>query len=667
MADSCAQYVSTDDLKAAKESILHIEHVATSKDANGNPALVVTDPIRGVGYTNTTLDGLFSDIGFKPVNGSFEDGGTLLNRWDVLLYETNGAFYQWMGDIPSGGLVVSPGSSPFDSGGNLLPGWVDQSDLTLRSQLASNTGYQLVPSMTPHVQQVLWMDEGDIRGWGCICDGVADDSDNFQDAITATEAADKPLFIPGPVRITKKLTFTKPPQMRGYKYSPPVIGNFGGVPYAKKGCIIYSEVASGLCIDINPPSNNEYIRGLGIIDIHVLARGAGVTGTGVRIANCGWGGYVRGLVVEGFPNGGLELSQVQDTLFDQLEVLGCGTDNVVAALEITNGTNLIAFNRIRLEANYFQMRIRNSLMLDFIAPHFEQGDYPGAPQPELEKINRYPSIVLSATNNVKFTGGFMFGATIQKQMGKFSIPASSCPFHMTVGGDCTGIDFVNMTMGFGYNSGRLLEHHGSGSVQACTLLALCTEIYPLFLDGNIMFKNNDCAYTDNTTSDTFYLMAANYATIEGNIFGCVNSGSVNKLYGSLYAVDSSKPILLGRNQYIINKRSRVHDGRVNVIDQNHDGSEQSSGGAINMQQHIPTSIINLFGGSGGAETVTSLDNMSSNQKVTFCNNGTGPITINHGGNIGCKGGVNAVVPAGAFIEFMYNGNSGVSQEISRSF
>lgn len=148
MADSCAQYVSTDDLKAAKESILHIEHVATSKDANGNPALVVTDPIRGVGYTNATLDGLFSDIGFKPVNGSFEDGGTLLNRWDVLLYETNGSFYQWIGEIPEGGLVVSAGSSPFDSGGNLLPGWVDQTDLTLRSQLKNKDGESLVGGAT---------------------------------------------------------------------------------------------------------------------------------------------------------------------------------------------------------------------------------------------------------------------------------------------------------------------------------------------------------------------------------------------------------------------------------------------------------------------------------------------------------------------------------------
>lgn len=139
MADSCAQYVNADDLKAAKESIAHIEHVATSKDANGNPALAVTDPIRGVGYTNATLDGLFSDIGFKPVNGSFEDGGTLVNRWDVLLYETNGSCYQWLGEIPVGGLIVQSGSSPFNSSGQLIDGWIDRSDLTLRGQLASFT------------------------------------------------------------------------------------------------------------------------------------------------------------------------------------------------------------------------------------------------------------------------------------------------------------------------------------------------------------------------------------------------------------------------------------------------------------------------------------------------------------------------------------------------
>lgn len=196
MADSCAQYVSTDDLKAAKESILHIEHVATSKDANGNPALVVTDPIRGVGYTNTTLDGLFSDIGFKPVNGSFEDGGTLVNRWDVLLYETNGSSYQWAGTLPH---TVPAGSSPFDSGNNLLTGWIDRTDLTLRSNLASSStelGDSLMTVVQPGAnRKSITQHEFNSRfihvddSIGTYGDGVTPDTAGFLNAITDAKAS----------------------------------------------------------------------------------------------------------------------------------------------------------------------------------------------------------------------------------------------------------------------------------------------------------------------------------------------------------------------------------------------------------------------------------------------------------------------------------------------
>lgn len=137
MASNCNDYISADDLKTGKQSILHIEHVATSKDANGNPALEVTDVIRNQSVTNTTLDGFFSDIGFKPAEGSFETGAVLTKRWETLLLQSNGSFYQWLGELPK---TVTAGSSPFDGSGDLIDGWVDQTNLTLRSQLMLSSG-----------------------------------------------------------------------------------------------------------------------------------------------------------------------------------------------------------------------------------------------------------------------------------------------------------------------------------------------------------------------------------------------------------------------------------------------------------------------------------------------------------------------------------------------
>lgn len=625
------------------------QELDTLKQASGNFSGAL-DPI---------LSRLAGESGL-PLVGTFEAGATVTTASQSVGFKAEGKLYTWAGTLPK---TVPAGSTPATAGGIAADAWVRVDQNTLRSQFADVDGV----AKYPELQMARWRDAGDVRGWGCICDGLVDDSDNFQAAVAYSELHDKALFIPGPMRITKTIVFTKPPEMRGFKYSPPVLGKFQGVPYAHKGCIIYSEVPSGLVFDINPPSNNQYIRGIGMIDIHVLARGDGTEGKGVRIANCGWGGYVRGLVVEGFKNGGLELSQLQDTLFDQLEVLSCGKDNVVAALEITNGSNLLAFNRIRLEANEFQLNVKNSMMLDFIAPHLEQGDYPGAPMPEFEKINRYPSVRFVASQNVKFTGGFIFGATIQKQMAAHSITASECPFHVSVGGDCSNINFCNVTMGFGYASGRILEHHGNGQVANCNLIALCTETYPLLLDGNIMFQNNSCAYQDNATDEGFNLMAANFATIENNIFACVNSDSVNKQYGSLFVLTAGKPVRLGVNQFIINKRARFHDGTLIVIAQAQEGSEPSAGGAINMQQFNPYSEITLYGGAGGAATVTALNNMSANQKTVFTNTGTGNITITNGGNIRCKGSVNADVPPGASIKFKFNGNSGVSFEVWRTF
>lgn len=142
---NCNDYISADDLKTGKQAILHIEHVAKSRDAAGNPALEVTDTIRGESVTNPTLDGFFSSVGFKPADGSFEAGGTINHRWETLLYESEGNYYQWMGALPK---IVPPGSTPATTGGIDATHWVNQTDLMLRSDLNKSNGLSYIGTVS---------------------------------------------------------------------------------------------------------------------------------------------------------------------------------------------------------------------------------------------------------------------------------------------------------------------------------------------------------------------------------------------------------------------------------------------------------------------------------------------------------------------------------------
>ncbi|WKV24564.1 tail fibers protein [Escherichia phage vB_EcoS_PJ16] len=142
---NCNDYISADDLKTGKQAILHIEHVAKSRDATGKPALEATDTIRGESVTNKTLDGFFSSVGFKPADGSFEGGSTINHRWETLLYESEGNYYQWMGMLPK---IVPPGSTPATTGGIDATHWVNQTDLMLRSDLNKSNGLSYIGTVS---------------------------------------------------------------------------------------------------------------------------------------------------------------------------------------------------------------------------------------------------------------------------------------------------------------------------------------------------------------------------------------------------------------------------------------------------------------------------------------------------------------------------------------
>lgn len=95
---------------------------------------------------------------------SFEDGATLTLPNQTLRYEANGEYYRWDGEFPK---VVPAGSTPETSGGVGLGAWVSVGDASLRSDLASNNGSNLINysgrTLTEKLRDVV-----DIKDFGAV-------------------------------------------------------------------------------------------------------------------------------------------------------------------------------------------------------------------------------------------------------------------------------------------------------------------------------------------------------------------------------------------------------------------------------------------------------------------------------------------------------------------
>lgn len=72
---------------------------------------------------------------------SFEKGFDVIAWNEVLLWEEDGDYYRWDGTLPKN---VPAGSTPETSGGIGLGAWVSVGDASLRTDLASDTGFTLI-------------------------------------------------------------------------------------------------------------------------------------------------------------------------------------------------------------------------------------------------------------------------------------------------------------------------------------------------------------------------------------------------------------------------------------------------------------------------------------------------------------------------------------------
>ena len=194
---NCNDYISADDLKTGKQAILHIEHVAKSRDAIGNHVLDVTDTIRDQSVTNKTLDGLenlynqaISQVGYITMD-SFEGGATLTLPNQVLRYEATGEYYRWDGTFPK---VVPAGSTPASTGGIGKGAWLSVGDAVLRQILSSDEGFDVVsgkidlPGAVKQSLKKALSVSVNIISFGADPTGITDSSDAIQAAIDAVYA-----------------------------------------------------------------------------------------------------------------------------------------------------------------------------------------------------------------------------------------------------------------------------------------------------------------------------------------------------------------------------------------------------------------------------------------------------------------------------------------------
>ena len=176
-------YVPTYDVEEMKRSSLTFMRLygtdTAYTDYRRNPTGTIGIP--------SDLGGVWEPIRSAelPVCGNFINGAYVFSSDCVVGY--NDSFMQWQGDTPK---VVAAGATPETSGGIGAGAWVDRTDVTLRSALATGTGdmVQYLPFGLNAIARSFRSKLGEsisVVDFGAVGDGTTDDSVAIQNAINA--------------------------------------------------------------------------------------------------------------------------------------------------------------------------------------------------------------------------------------------------------------------------------------------------------------------------------------------------------------------------------------------------------------------------------------------------------------------------------------------------
>lgn len=494
-----------------------------------------------------------------------------------------------------------------------------------------------------------------IKDFGAVGDGIHDDTDAVEAAVLAAKNKYAIIAPSGRYRITREILVD---------YAIVLYGEGGnGVnqttsshnPSPHFGTTFVSDMDSGYVFNVSP---SQFTFGLTLRDF-AIERNESLgsnTARGLRLHNVGWTGVVGNVNIEGFNEHGLVIGYIQDTHFNNVTIIRCGTEDI-PSVEIVYGSNYVYFNNCHFELAPFLYKNSGSAWeVHFSHTHLEIAEY--APSSGLPTIKYRQAPIQLGNGNVTTFNTCTFvpvsDETLSLELGS---PIDIVPYFITGSGNfvkfinCSGIA-PQGSVSYMYLTG------GAAKITGGTWKDMTPRRPSLWLEDGLMAGNTFTLRASADESKLFGVHVNTRGTLSDNSFSTSSVGSsTRRTDGILIGCSPTNNIgevqVSGNTYEMGTLPNRYVSHRVQVV--GHDGGASYFEGlntnsvAIDFELYKPSANFALYPASGNW-TVTGMSNMPLGREVLI-NAGAVSGTINHTATVRNATFNNLTVEPGASIMY----------------
>lgn len=257
-----------------------------------------------------------------------------------------------------------------------------------------------------------------------------------------------------------------------------------------QGAVLIGKVAGDFSVVVSPA---QFEFGGQIENVTITGKestsATKTAGKAIRLHNFGWSGRVKGLSVLDFNGKGLEIGYLQDTVFDQLTILGCGPTSAQRSLSFTSNSNYLYFNNPHIEDGNYLLGCSEAVdkpwEIHWNGAHFESGDYNGALGPVFDHSYTTEPVEFDGCYRWYFNHLTAVPASVQRLMAVNGGDSASQPYFMRgsntskINGSnvrfiCPrnggGIDAIKLSGDFSGNDWSSLHVEGAQGAKYCVTM-----------------------------------------------------------------------------------------------------------------------------------------------------------------------------------------------------